>query len=74
MVNLDDILVECDVCGVGYIVSLKNEVFYKIVKDVFIFFGCMEYWGGCGVDNDLGDGVGVMISILWGFFKKWCKE
>lgn len=66
--NFEDILVECDVCGVGFIVSLKNEVLYKIVKDVFKFLGCMEYCGGCFVDNDFGDGVGIMIRILWELF------
>lgn len=72
--NFEDILVECDVCGVGFIVSLKNEVLYKIVKDVFKLLGCMEYCGGCFVDNDLGDGVGFMIRIFWEFFDKWFKE
>lgn len=31
----------------------------------------MEYWGGCSVDNDLGDGVGVMIVIFWELLVQW---
>uniref|UniRef100_A0A7I4EHL8 glutamate synthase (ferredoxin) n=1 Tax=Physcomitrium patens TaxID=3218 RepID=A0A7I4EHL8_PHYPA len=72
--NLDDILAERDACGVGYIASLKNEASHKIVKDALTSLGCMEHRGGCGADNDSGDGAGVMTSIPWGLFKKWCKE
>lgn len=72
--NLEDILAERDACGVGYIASLRNESSHKIVRDALTSLGCMEHRGGCGADNDSGDGAGVMTSIPWGLFKKWLKE
>lgn len=72
--NLEDILAERDACGVGYIASLRNEASHKIVKDALTSLGCMEHRGGCGADNDSGDGAGVMTSIPWGLIKKWFKE
>lgn len=65
-------LEEYDVCGVGFIVLLKGECMYKIVKDFLMVVGCMEYRGACSADNDFGDGVGVMMYILWKFLDKWC--
>jgi glutamate synthase (ferredoxin) len=71
---LDDIIAERDACGVGYIASLKNEYSHKVVKDALTSLGCMEHRGGCGADNDSGDGAGVMTSIPWGLFAKWLQE
>lgn len=72
--NLEDIYAERDACGVGYIASLRNEASHKIVRDALTSLGCMEHRGGCGADNDSGDGAGVMTSIPWGLFKKWFKD
>lgn len=33
----------------------------------------MEHRGGCGADNDSGDGSGVMTSIPWGLFNNWAE-
>lgn len=34
----------------------------------------MEYWGVCGCELNIGDGVGIFIQILYVFFVKKCKE
>ncbi|KAL7097751.1 hypothetical protein ACP275_10G162700 [Erythranthe tilingii] len=34
----------------------------------------MEHRGGCGADNDSGDGSGIMTSIPWDLFNKWAHE
>ncbi|KAG9156250.1 hypothetical protein Leryth_009131 [Lithospermum erythrorhizon] len=72
--NLDDILSERGACGVGFIAHLENKASHKIVKDALVALGCMEHRGGCGADNDSGDGSGVMTSIPWELFNDWAEK
>jgi glutamate synthase (ferredoxin) len=72
--NLSDIISERGACGVGFIANLRNEPSHKIVKDALIALGCMEHRGGCGADNDSGDGSGVMSSIPWDLYNNWAKQ
>ncbi|KAK4769055.1 hypothetical protein SAY86_027205 [Trapa natans] len=72
--NLDDILAERGACGVGFIANLDNKASHQIVKDALTALGCMEHRGGCGADNDSGDGSGVMTSIPWDLFDIWAIE
>lgn len=69
--NLEDIISERGACGVGFIANLENKATHDIIKDALIALGCMEHRGGCGADNDSGDGSGVMTSIPWDFFNDW---
>ncbi|CAA2995966.1 ferredoxin-dependent glutamate synthase, chloroplastic [Olea europaea subsp. europaea] len=72
--NLDDILSERGACGVGFIANLENKGSREIVEDALTALGCMEHRGGCGADNDSGDGSGVMTSIPWELFNNWANE
>ncbi|CAI0439968.1 unnamed protein product [Linum tenue] len=72
--NLSDILSERGACGVGFIANLENKPSNKIIKDALNALGCMEHRGGCGADNDSGDGSGLMTSIPWDLFGKWADE
>ncbi|CAA0812826.1 Ferredoxin-dependent glutamate synthase 1-chloroplastic/mitochondrial [Striga hermonthica] len=72
--NLEDILSERGACGVGFIANLDNKSSHGIVKDALTALGCMEHRGGCGADNDSGDGSGVMTSIPWELFNNWANE
>lgn len=72
--NLEDILSERGACGVGFIANLENKGSHAIVKDALTALGCMEHRGGCGADNDSGDGSGVMTSIPWDLFNNWAAE
>lgn len=71
---MEDILSERGACGVGFIANLDNIPSHGVVKDALIALGCMEHRGGCGADNDSGDGSGLMSSIPWDFFNVWAKE
>lgn len=71
---MEDILSERGACGVGFIANLENKASHGIVKDALTALGCMEHRGGCGADNDSGDGSGVMTSIPWDLFNNWAKE
>lgn len=72
--DLADILSERGACGVGFIANLDNKASHGIVKDALTALGCMEHRGGCGADNDSGDGSGVMTSIPWDLFNNWANE
>ncbi|CAO2822299.1 unnamed protein product [Amaranthus hypochondriacus] len=74
VVNLEDILAERGACGVGFIANLDNKGSHQIVKDALTALGCMEHRGGCGSDNDSGDGSGVMTAIPWVLFDDWAKD
>ncbi|XP_030452855.2 ferredoxin-dependent glutamate synthase, chloroplastic [Syzygium oleosum] len=72
--QLEDIIAERGACGVGFIANLENKASHQIVKDALTALGCMEHRGGCGADNDSGDGSGVMTSIPWGLFDDWAGK
>ncbi|XP_060208833.1 ferredoxin-dependent glutamate synthase, chloroplastic-like [Lycium barbarum] len=72
--DLDDILSERGACGVGFIANLDNKASHGIVKDAIVALGCMEHRGGCGADNDSGDGSGLMTSIPWDLFNDWAEK
>ncbi|XP_042475281.1 ferredoxin-dependent glutamate synthase 1, chloroplastic/mitochondrial-like [Macadamia integrifolia] len=71
--NLEDIISERGACGVGFIANLENKASHEIVKDALTALGCMEHRGGCGADNDSGDGAGLMTSIPWDLFNNWAN-
>lgn len=58
----------------GFIANLENKASHGIVKDALVALGCMEHRGGCGADNDSGDGSGVMTSIPWDLFNNWADK
>eukprot|EP00262_Sarcandra_glabra_P009426 TRINITY_DN2380_c0_g1_i2.p1 TRINITY_DN2380_c0_g1~~TRINITY_DN2380_c0_g1_i2.p1 ORF type:complete len:1655 (+),score=354.53 TRINITY_DN2380_c0_g1_i2:80-4966(+) len=72
--NLEDIISERGACGVGFIANLQNEASHWIVMDALAALGCMEHRGGCGADNDSGDGAGLMTSIPWDLFNNWADK
>ncbi|KAJ6823300.1 ferredoxin-dependent glutamate synthase, chloroplastic-like [Iris pallida] len=74
VVNLEDIISERGACGVGFIANLRNEASHKVISDALLALGCMEHRGGCGADNDSGDGAGVMTSVPWDLYNNWASE
>lgn len=72
--DLNDILAERGACGVGFVANLKNEPSFNIVRDALTALGCMEHRGGCGADNDSGDGAGLMSGIPWDLFNDWASK
>ncbi|KAF6140442.1 hypothetical protein GIB67_030523 [Kingdonia uniflora] len=72
--NLEDIISERGACGVGFIANLENKATHGIIKDALTALGCMEHRGGCGADNDSGDGSGMMTSIPWDLYNDWANK
>uniref|UniRef100_A0A453AU38 glutamate synthase (ferredoxin) n=1 Tax=Aegilops tauschii subsp. strangulata TaxID=200361 RepID=A0A453AU38_AEGTS len=72
--DLNDILAERGACGVGFVANLSNEPSFNVVRDALTALGCMEHRGGCGSDNDSGDGAGLMSGIPWDLFDDWASK
>ncbi|ESW34093.1 hypothetical protein PHAVU_001G123900 [Phaseolus vulgaris] len=72
--NLEDILSERGACGVGFIANLENKGSHEIVKDALNALSCMEHRGGCGADNDSGDGSGLMSAVPWDLLDNWANK
>ena len=60
---------ERDGCGVGFIVSLKNDRSCEILKQGLHALDCMEHRGGVGPD-EIGDGAGIMTGIPYELFNR----
>ena len=56
-------------CGVGFLVSLKNERSHEILEQGIHALECMEHRGGIGPDH-IGDGAGIMTSIPFELFER----
>ena len=61
------IIGEKDACGVGFIANIDGKESNWILEQSLKGLNCMEHRGGCGGDNDSGDGAGILCSIPWGF-------
>ncbi|XP_020235974.1 ferredoxin-dependent glutamate synthase, chloroplastic isoform X2 [Cajanus cajan] len=72
--NLEDIISERGACGVGFIANLENKGSHEIVKNALNALSCMEHRGGCGADNDSGDGSGLMTAVPWDLFDNWASK
>ncbi|HIK10341.1 MAG TPA: glutamate synthase subunit alpha [Oscillatoriaceae cyanobacterium M33_DOE_052] len=52
-------------CGVGFIADPSGMGSHRILDLSLNALNCMEHRGGCGADNDSGDGAGVLTAIPW---------
>jgi len=60
--------IEKSSCGVGFIVSLKQEKSHDVLKKTLNSLCCVEHRGGTGDDGKLGDGSGIMTAIPFELF------
>ncbi len=61
---------EKDACGIGFVANLKGVAAHSIVKDALQMLENMEHRGGCGCEENTGDGAGVLIKIPDGFYRE----
>jgi len=59
---------EKDSCGIGFIAHLDGVKSYTLVQDSLTMLSNMEHRGGCGCDENTGDGAGILIQIPHEFF------
>lgn len=65
---------EHDACGIGLYAHLNGHASHDIVKKGLHMLDQLEHRGGQGSDPETSDGVGIMVQIPHGFFKKVCSE
>jgi glutamate synthase (NADPH/NADH) large chain len=61
--GLYDPAFEHDSCGVGFIAHIKGERSRQIVDDADRMLQHMEHRGGCGCEDNTGDGAGMLTAL-----------
>ena len=65
---------EHDACGIGAVVSIKGEQTHSVVNDALSIVEKLEHRAGKDAAGETGDGVGILLQISHGFFKKATAE
>ena len=65
---------EKDSCGVGMVANIKGIPSRQIMEDAYLVNSRMDHRGGCGFEENTGDGAGILIALPHNFFKKISKE
>ncbi|XP_013383642.1 putative glutamate synthase [NADPH] isoform X1 [Lingula anatina] len=73
-IGLYDPECERDSCGVGFVVNIDGNRTYQVLKHAQTMLERMEHRGGCGCDNDTGDGAGVLCGIPHELYAKVVRE
>ena len=60
---------ERDACGVGFVAHIKGIPSHQIMEDAYFLNSRMDHRGGCGFEENTGDGAGVLTSIPDQFFR-----
>ena len=66
---------EHDACGIGAVVNIKKgEKSHKIIDDALEILTNLKHRGGIGVEENTGDGAGILLQIPHEFFVKIAQE
>ncbi|MBT4161560.1 MAG: glutamate synthase subunit alpha, partial [Gammaproteobacteria bacterium] len=72
--GLYDPALEKDSCGVGFVANIKGVASHEIMTDAYHINSRMDHRGGCGFEENTGDGAGVLTAIPHKFFQKVMAE
>ena len=72
-IGLYDPAYEKDSCGVGMVANIKGIPSRQIMDDAYLVNSRMDHRGGCGFEENTGDGAGILIAIPDSFFKEVSK-
>ena len=61
--GLYDPTLEKDSCGVGFVAHVKGVPSHEILTDAYHINSRMDHRGGCGFEENTGDGAGIMTAI-----------
>ena len=67
-VGLYDPNQEKDSCGVGFVAHVKGQASHQIMLDAYMVNSRMDHRGGCGFEENTGDGAGILTAIPQTFF------
>ncbi|MDF1852646.1 MAG: glutamate synthase large subunit [Verrucomicrobiales bacterium] len=65
---------EHDSCGVGFLVNMKGVPSHQIVQDALEICINLDHRGGCGCDQNTGDGAGMLMAMPHKFFATVAAE
>ncbi|MBA57730.1 MAG: glutamate synthase large subunit [Gammaproteobacteria bacterium] len=68
--GLYDPIFEKDSCGVGFVANIKGVPSHEIMTDAYHINSRMDHRGGCGFEENTGDGAGILTTIPHKFFKE----
>ena len=72
--GLYDPAYEKDSCGVGMVANIKGIPSRQIMEDAYLVNSRMDHRGGCGFEENTGDGAGILVAIPDNFFREICKK
>jgi glutamate synthase (NADPH/NADH) large chain len=64
---------EKDSCGVGFIANIDKKESHNIALDALEMLSRMDHRGGCGCEENTGDGAGILTNLPIRFFQKEIK-
>jgi len=65
---------EKDSCGVGFVANIKGQPSHQIMLDAHHINARMDHRGGCGFEENTGDGAGVLTALPHSFFRRIAGE
>jgi len=72
--GLYDPTFEKDACGVGFVAHIKGKPSHQIMQDAYFLNSRMDHRGGCGFEENTGDGAGVLTAIPDQFFRAMAES
>ena len=72
-IGLYDPSYEKDSCGVGMVANIKGIPSRQIMDDAYLVNSRMDHRGGCGFEENTGDGAGILIQIPHEFVRNLLK-
>lgn len=68
--GLYDPALEKDSCGVGFVANIKGLPSHEIMTDAYHINSRMDHRGGCGFEENTGDGAGILTATPHKFMSR----
>lgn len=65
---------EHDACGIGFMANIKGIKSHDVVEKAITILTNMTHRGGCGAEEQTGDGAGILIQVPHKFLMKACRN
>ena len=72
--GLYDPALEKESCGVGFVANIKGVASHEIMTDAYQVNSSMDHRGGCGFEDNTGDGAGILTAMPHSFFGAVCGD
>ncbi|SFK66466.1 glutamate synthase (ferredoxin) [Lachnospiraceae bacterium KH1T2] len=73
-IDYEKLINEHDACGIGSVINIDGHQDYRTLDDALTIVEKLEHRAGKDATGKVGDGVGILVQICHGFFKKAAKE